>query len=866
MKHTNKSTKRAFTLIELLIVIAIIGILFVVLVSRVDFATDKAKASGVQTDFRSFQVAFDTVSKENAGFASLGWDTGDENGNRKRDSYDEGDTNKNNIMESTETWTGHKVPGENWTGTYTLVNPDDNTDKSAFKLLEDKVNANLDPKLHITITPEENSSVLTGNAKVTMANGAQDPWKNEYHGVYITNALNDGGMDRGAFIIYSNGANGKWGSEHNIANGNVSITVPGNNVRGKDDYSMSVFYSYANGYGEIAVVTTGFSNNQKFLGGAPEGELDVIFPEAGTENIVDESKLIEFTVGTFEMNTNYTPGQYMDVPYEVTKIREKKPVSYSQTISWTGYPDTVNLASLEPFINEYESEYIVYSVAKASGSNANGYVQVHCNQLCINNASDDTLDNAIYLAAYWQKLTNGGKYKVAKWNGSEYIQMDCSSQINAITDFTESYTVVEHKQVLVSAPSVDSSLVYVPSGSMQALEGMTWEEWLASEFNTVGATKIWDNNGDEISLNSIIVANKNYGFKLKNNSTWPLIIDYTNVDDSMVVVMDGMPLCFATDVVPSVFEMAMSSLCCTKLGFNLEYAVTMNFIGCSAIVYTDAEWSSMFPIVVVERDNTYIAEYDCLFEKAGTYVLYDEALVSNSVVLTIGSISITYQETITDSWDEINTHIQLGDYKEKYCLGDTKMVSTSNGINILMEIVAFDTDVKADGTTAAITWMSKEVVFGGSMESTEDVIEGWVGSNIRKILQDDLYNCLSADVRNMIVPVVKSYQDYDNKVRTTKTCIDNIWMPSYREMFGGDASADQTMGEDFGVYYEYFNNDAARIKTWKGESTSYTIRTATGFAAGNEGYMYIKYNGRRCGVSASDHANTPGGIVVAFCT
>ncbi len=83
--------KHAFTLIELLIVIAIIGILFIVLVSKVDFATDKAKATGVQTDFRSFQLAFETVAKENAGFNTFGWDTGDVNQNGKRDSYDEGD-------------------------------------------------------------------------------------------------------------------------------------------------------------------------------------------------------------------------------------------------------------------------------------------------------------------------------------------------------------------------------------------------------------------------------------------------------------------------------------------------------------------------------------------------------------------------------------------------------------------------------------------------------------------------------------------------------------------------------------------------------------------------------------------------------
>ena len=74
MNCKNKSfvnNKNAFTLIELLIVIAIIGILFIVLVSKVDFATDKANATGVQTDFRSFQIAFDTVATENAGFTNL---------------------------------------------------------------------------------------------------------------------------------------------------------------------------------------------------------------------------------------------------------------------------------------------------------------------------------------------------------------------------------------------------------------------------------------------------------------------------------------------------------------------------------------------------------------------------------------------------------------------------------------------------------------------------------------------------------------------------------------------------------------------------------------------------------------------------
>ena len=192
--------RKAFTLIELLIVIAIIGILFIVLVSKVDFATDKAKATGVQTDFRTFQLAFQTVAREHQGFSSL-------------------------------------------------VDED-------YEQLEMAINKNLDNKLKIDIDAD---------GTITMANGAQDPWNTSYHGNYITNATVDK-KDRGAIVMYSNGANGEFGSEHSIANGVVTINVPENNVYGKDDYSIAVVYTFTNGYGEVKTSTSGFSNNQTTQG------------------------------------------------------------------------------------------------------------------------------------------------------------------------------------------------------------------------------------------------------------------------------------------------------------------------------------------------------------------------------------------------------------------------------------------------------------------------------------------------------------------------------------------------------------------------------------------------------------------------
>ena len=288
--------RKAFTLIELLIVIAIIGILFIVLVSKVDFATDKAKATGVQTDFRSFQVAIESVAKENAGLAIFGWDTGDANGDRIRNSYDKGDANQNGVQDDGEVFVGSKEYSETWTNVYTLTNPADANDKSAIIALESAINANLDPKLHITIHDD-----LT----ITMTNGAQDPWNTEYHGSYITNATVDK-KDRGAIIIYSNGANQEFGSTHSIANGVVTVNVPGNNVYGKDDYSIVSVYTYVNGYGEIKTTTTGFSNNH---GGGQAGSEGTFIPGGGygdgTGNGSGEESTTTLQAGLYETGSNY---------------------------------------------------------------------------------------------------------------------------------------------------------------------------------------------------------------------------------------------------------------------------------------------------------------------------------------------------------------------------------------------------------------------------------------------------------------------------------------------------------------------------------------------------------------------------------
>ena len=66
--------KKAFTLIELVIVILIIAILAVVLIPQLSSMTNKAKTAGVQEDFHEFQIASQAVAYEQSGFGAVGTD------------------------------------------------------------------------------------------------------------------------------------------------------------------------------------------------------------------------------------------------------------------------------------------------------------------------------------------------------------------------------------------------------------------------------------------------------------------------------------------------------------------------------------------------------------------------------------------------------------------------------------------------------------------------------------------------------------------------------------------------------------------------------------------------------------------------
>ena len=68
MKQPKLKSSRAFTLVELLIVIVIIGILAVTIIAGVNWSTDRARASGVQSTLHSYELAANKAGVQLAGY------------------------------------------------------------------------------------------------------------------------------------------------------------------------------------------------------------------------------------------------------------------------------------------------------------------------------------------------------------------------------------------------------------------------------------------------------------------------------------------------------------------------------------------------------------------------------------------------------------------------------------------------------------------------------------------------------------------------------------------------------------------------------------------------------------------------------
>lgn len=232
--------------------------------------------------------------------------------------------------------------------------------------------------------------------------------------------------------------------------------------------------------------------------------------------------MINFNLGKFETNAEFTPGEYTTVPYTVTQTHTKTPVLY-QNVIWSKWqitkdgngniiqvhPSDITLADIE---TKY-SKYIAYTFDTDEYLELEGVPGDSVKFYSIFAESEDSIENAVYLAAYLQHVT-GSSLHIAQWDGNKYVAANYDAEIAAITEFTFTTTHTEYKTVEVSKPSTSVNYVLIPIGEMTAVEGMTWEEWLNSEYNTSGYTNpmIKTNDFQDVNHTDVIQPDHSYGF------------------------------------------------------------------------------------------------------------------------------------------------------------------------------------------------------------------------------------------------------------------------------------------------------------------------------------------------------------------
>ena len=221
---------------------------------------------------------------------------------------------------------------------------------------------------------------------------------------------------------------------------------------------------------------------------------------------------------------------------------------------------------------------------------------------------------------------------------------------------------------------------------------------------------------------------------------------------------------------------------------------------------------------------------------------------------------------ITDSWETIIASIDNGNYKSYYSVGNYKPLDTGADGIVNMQIVAFDLDIKADGSgNAPITWIAKELLVNQKAHGAYAQCQYWSKSKIRTYLNETVKSNLPSCVQNAIVSVEKISRGYDttNSNFINETTTDMLWIPSVYELEGKNYEA-------AGVHYTYTatnTNPVYRASTYtnKPKPIIGTDTNVTWFARSINskwnGYIFDS-TGR---VSNSDYSSAKG-VCLGFCT
>lgn len=298
-----------------------------------------------------------------------------------------------------------------------------------------------------------------------------------------------------------------------------------------------------------------------------------------------------------------------------------------------------------------------------------------------------------------------------------------------------------------------------------------------------------------------------------------------------------------------------------KSKYKVLYPKTENIL--KAIVGTDvsADWWSRIAKPNNVRDYIYIKA-----NAPGQFIDF----ISDSSILTKGvclSFCLRGPREITDTWEEIFAAEADGSYKEKYQVSDYKPLDLGSEGIINMQIAAFDTDEKADGSgKAPITWISHNLLKNEyrinpkTVTNNDDTyqegtgtIGGWEKCELRKCLKEVILPLIPTNVESRIVNVTKTQKATNiNGQMYMQRTQDDLWIPDINEI--------STAGM---FYFSLLGSIEQRIKLKcdTNKASGWSTRTV----AGTFSFNAINNQGGVVGLNENGITFTRG-VCLCFCT
>lgn len=248
-----------------------------------------------------------------------------------------------------------------------------------------------------------------------------------------------------------------------------------------------------------------------------------------------QKEVFDLTLGDFKAVTEVTPGEYETIEkVTITSEFVRRPFVFNQYAysAWIETKDangevTKVVPTDVPNIESmpYIGEYIVYEPGIYTNATHEVFTDVENNKAWLIFAHKySTLANTLSSLAYYKCFGTGTipaegitfeNLVICHWNGSNYEVVDYSAEIDALAkpetwyDFTKH---VSYETVQTREPSANTDLVYTPTTTVKAESGMTWEDWLASPYNTTGLSNptIKTSDYEDVALTDVIDPNKEY--------------------------------------------------------------------------------------------------------------------------------------------------------------------------------------------------------------------------------------------------------------------------------------------------------------------------------------------------------------------